>query len=239
MDMKPPDRDVKEVIEELNVPFDDIYCLSDGTYGYWCILTSDLEEEQESILSGLGFKQIESDLWIKRIEGPDSIPEYKIIELERTTQERLWSKILELINAVNSICLSENRDLLFKPTTNFIKSSNKLKGFLCINYEDFGIFCEHLYKCIEESSGSGKRIPESFRKADFYIFLRELRNHFKHDREHGEKKDLYKKYKKVSKIFLDILHKKWPVDASDFIEIELELLKKCREWLKNLAKSLV
>jgi len=232
------EKDIKETLEELNIPFDDIYCLSDGSYGYWTILTSNLEEEHEDFLLKLGFKQIESDLWIKRIEGFEYIPSDKIIELRKVTQEKLWNECLELIKGINSICHSEKRKPIFKPTTNLMESSSKLKGFLCTNYESLSIFCEHLYKYIVESSGSGSRLPESFKRDSFYISLKELRNHLKHDREHGEDGEVHKKHEKVSKIFLELIMKKWPIEINDFIDVQLRLLENCRNWLKKLAESL-
>jgi len=230
-------KDVKETLEELGVPFDDVYCLSDGSYGYWTILTSNLEEDHKSLLINLKFEEVKEDLWIKKVEGPEQIPDYKITELRKIRQEKIWSEILELIETINSISLSAEQELIFKPTTNFTISSTKLKGFLCTNSNEFSTFCEHFYKCLVESTSD--RLPLDFKNKSFYRDIKELRHHCKHDRGHGKEKDIFKKYKKVSKIFLDLIVKKWPTERDDYINLELKILEKCKRWLKELVQNLV
>lgn len=231
--------DMEEALKKLEIPFDDIYCLNDGSYGYWTLLTSNLEEEHKLILEKLGFKSIYDDLWVMDVEGPEQIPKNRMIETVKYREEILWGRIVETVKRINEICLAEKGNF-FKPTneTNYI--SSKLKGFIVEDNDKLKEFCECLYKYIIESSK--KRIDDEFSEfgnRKFYNVCKELRNHYAHDREHGKKSQRHKKFKKIQNIFVSLIDKKLPMDEYDYIKVQIGLMKMCESWLNEITEFLI
>ena len=87
---------LEEELEFYDVEPDDYQILSDGSEGYFVVLFSNLDEEQNDKLRRMGYYKINGtdDLWWRRLENPFEIPDEKIIELHKFKKAQYKKYIL-------------------------------------------------------------------------------------------------------------------------------------------------
>jgi hypothetical protein len=105
------------------------------------------------------------------------------------------------------------------------------------NKDEFKNFIWRLYIIFYEGSGYGKRIPSSVDNRDVVSKIKAYRTYHFHDIEHGEDKNIRKKYQKIGQINVSLIGKKVPAQKEDWINLGTRLVEELSTLLHNLARE--
>lgn len=228
---------IEEALENLNIDYDDIAQVSDGSSGYLFLLVSNIDEEGREKLISLEFHKVFDDLWCREGEDLSEIPKSKLIEIierkcgkesaERRNEfekdiSELWQSL------VNNYCnILETYDGL-KPTVRDIKEACKQKGLVCKDEDSLKLFLISIKELLRGF----------FKVKDIKSFLvslesnNSLRHYYIHDLEKGDKEDL--EVTDIHEIFKEIINKPIPSGPRDFWLVQQKILEDCNDVLKKL-----
>ncbi|MBD3338099.1 MAG: hypothetical protein GF353_03250 [Candidatus Lokiarchaeota archaeon] len=249
------DINFEEELSLLGIDYDDCQYLSDGSYGYFFVLVSDLDEEQENKLeSHPDYTKLLDDVWYRALQNPTEIPKElrnQIIDFKKAKeQERIrsqysqkitqvWCTIVRLkLNIYESFIDSlKNNKFPASKETELIAS--KLGSVLAENKESFKLFCRDMYCYFQEFDPS---IFTKYKKHKFPKYIEILRHTNIHDDESYYNERKYVKRIRIKKdIFEDLVGKRDIDDYSDFnidcLELQIQLLTLCLEWLEWIYKD--
>lgn len=146
--------------------------------------------------------------------------------------QRLADSIGDLIEKVNSKYSAKHGEDLIKPTNKTNAAIRKLAKPIK-DYSSYESFISALYFLFREGVGSrlGAEIPASFRDINL------LRTDLQHDVDHGKKKDVSAKRKKISGAFTKYASVSTPVtlEPERFPVVQASLLAAVEKDLRNLA----
>ena len=137
--------------------------------GYVCVYINN-DSFSRKILSELGFKEIEYNLYYKKLEDFDKIKNEDIeyIKLSYSDKyskiakrneyrkriiklKKIWNNIGDKIYEINQYFLKKYGKEFFMPTLETLDLSLKLTNIVVSNERSFGKFCYHLYQFGRES----------------------------------------------------------------------------------------
>jgi len=148
-------------------------------------------------------------------------------------------KIVELKTNCNKACWLHGREPIFHPSSESEKLASELPLFMCKTDYDFKIFIEMIFKFILEASGNGKRLPKDDPRIDsMEDIIKELRNHFSHDREHGKRAEVRRKYKRVGDIYEALIGKRVPREEEDWRNLQIAVLQLVVKGLQRIHNLL-
>lgn len=144
-------------------------------------------------------------------------------------------KFRQLYYRIDKVSKYHGEDPIFKLTT---KGSQSLTD-LIIPYSEreFKEFIENLFVIVYEGSGSGKRLPLKLDQKRTLTKLKELRNHFVHDQEHGNPSEIRRKHKLIGNIFHEIIGTKAPSKDEHWSFASSEILKRINVFLSLIIEN--
>lgn len=133
--------------------------------------------------------------------------------------------IVEKIYHINEVQLSQKGEELFKPTNKTLLSASCISSSLSIDKDTFGKVIDGLYMLIYEGSGSAKRILDILDVQDCSTLwdIKLLRTDFRHDVDHGSKKDFVKKEAKIGDVYKSLCDKVRPFKPKEWVETHYKL----------------
>jgi len=141
----------------------------------------------------------------------------------------------ELFYQINQISQYSGKEPVFKITT---KGSRALTELSIPKTErQFKEFIENLFIVLFEGSGYGKRLPLKLDPKKTIIKIKELRNHYIHDQEHGKKNEIRRKFKLIGDIFQGIIGTRAPVKEEDWISATIEILNDVNNFLLEIVEN--
>ena len=245
----------EEELDMLGIDYDDCQYLSDGSYGYFLILVTDLDDAQGKKLGEHSdYFKLTDDVWCRRLENPSKLPDElrKSIldfnskkERERIKNEylnkvkRLWENIVVKKERLNEIGLDQYGRNFFPPTKMTERVAALLGTFLIVNQDQFGLFCKNLYCYFNEFKPVQCR---KFKKYNFHEKIEILRHTHSHDDENLDEPKYIKRMQKKLNIFQELIGKRY-LDKSlefntDFLELQLRLLGSCNDWLDQTIEEI-
>lgn len=215
--------------EDLMKWYSKIDDIIEDLYGMWVLILSEMAKTKSS-------ETVKKSIDMQMILTPT--PKEKPIE---KTEEKLniirdkGTNIVNLRKNCNDSVKFCGKEPIFKPTNKTEIISSELPRLLCSTEAEFKQFIENLYLYIIESSGNGKRL-QNYINADIYKSIKELRNHFEHDRDHGDSKDVMKKYEKVGDIYFSLIGVKLP-KGENWVELQISLMDKLIDLLNQISSE--
>lgn len=244
----------EDELDILGINYDDYQYLSDGSYGYFFILVSDLDDEQEKKLDEHpDYFSVTDDVWCRRLESPSKLPsvlkDYLLDLKSKKERERIekdylmkiknqWDNIRAMKERINEIVVDQSGKNIFKPTKMTERVAGDLGTFIAANQDDFSLFCRKLYCYFNEfKSRQCKRLINH----EFPKYIEILRHTHSHDDENWDEEKYAKRMKKIMDIYQELIGKRY-LDTStkfniDFIELQLQLLISCISWLNRTYKN--
>lgn len=167
--------------------------------------------------------------------------EEELTELQKKDCIRqLTDDIIEKITGINKAYSINNQEDLFKPTSEIL-SCLKVISTPVTSKEEFGTFIDSMYKLFYEGSGSLNRIPKDLIKEDSILLeIKHLRTEFRHDIEHGNRKDIEHKREIISEICKKYTGEKTLDKANnkDFILAQNLILTKTNKILQEIKNKI-
>lgn len=163
-----------EIFEEYSDELEIRYLIADKLEGsdfegYLCVYIDD-DSFSRKILTELGFKKIENDLYYKKLEKFEEIKDEDIEDLKLyfsnkyskiakkneyrkriVKLKKIWDKISDKIYEINQYFLKKHGKEFFIPTLETLDLSLKLTNIVASNERSFGKFCYYLYQFGRES----------------------------------------------------------------------------------------
>lgn len=237
---------IEKALETLEIKYDDITQISDGSYGYLFLLVSNIDESDEKILQDLGFTKMFNDLWYKQGEDLQDIPKSKLVEIieNRSGKEskqsenvfrddniKLWQSIVSKFCNILEMNIQNNN---FKATTKDIETACKFNGFLCKDKGQLKDFLSGLDEFLKPfvTDEELKQIISHILKP--YRFLRD---YYIHDLEKN-RQDGGEKITNVQNIYKLIIGKPFPNSQYDFMSLQKKILEDCDNTLDKVIDFL-
>ncbi|OGW08181.1 MAG: hypothetical protein A2W75_03805 [Nitrospinae bacterium RIFCSPLOWO2_12_39_15] len=232
---------IEKSLETLEIKYDDITQVSDGSYGYLFLLVSNIDEADEEKLQVLGFIKMFDDLWYKEGEDLRDIPKTRLIEIVenlcgkeskqresvfREENIRLWQSI------VYKLCniLEKNNSLI---TVRDLDTACKFNGFLCKNKEHLTDFLSRLNEFLKHVI-----LDEKFRENIGHLKrYKVLRDYYIHDLGKDPKSGS-EKIAEVQSIHESIISKSFPNNQYDFMTLHKNILEDCDNALERIIDFL-
>jgi len=247
---------LQEELEFFDLEPDDCQILSDGSEGYFLMLFSNLEEQQEITLKRLGYSKIQKtdDLWFKKIQDTVLITDEKIINLhEQKTEKyrkyiikkynddlkRLVAQIIDKRQWINGYLDGKSKPSIFKPSFRegkYILIINEV----AYNSEKFERFCQNLLNYFSAGKSGYKGIKYS--DSSFITTLKTFRNMPSHDHCTEEPYYSSKKYKAFFEQVEQLLgHTKISFEEDfdiDYIKLQIKILELCKISLVEIEENI-
>lgn len=90
---------------------------------------------------------------------------------------------------------------------------------------------------IVEASAEGDRLPSNKEIEKYVRIFAEIRHHFEHDREHGKKPNVKKKYSRIARIFNELIEKQ-PISPIDWHLFQIAILLRVNALLELTLKTI-
>lgn len=241
---------------DLGIDYDDCQYLSDGSYGYFIILVSNLDEDQENkLMSHPDYFKLLDDIWCRRLENPTEIPKElleKILDFKSQKEQakikgkclskigQQWQIIVGLKISINESIIDRAGKNAFPATKESELIASKLGNFLAENKEHFKLFCRDIYCYFHEfKSESIKKC----KKHKFPRYIEILRHTNIHDDESYYNQNQYvKRVQKKKDIYFDLLGKRHLDDFANFskdcLELQIQLFNLCIVWLRLIYEDI-
>ncbi|MCW3999524.1 MAG: hypothetical protein NWE93_04740 [Candidatus Bathyarchaeota archaeon] len=143
--------------------------------------------------------------------------------------------LIQLYCESAEIAQNSGKEQVFK-TTN--KSSYALSEIdIPCDKEGFEDLVKNLFIILVEASGYSKRIPQDIDQT-LLSKIKELRNHFEHDREQGTASEVKRKFSKIGDIYEFLIKKRYPAGNQDWIQAGSCLIHEAVDFLKKLKEYL-
>ena len=222
--------------EELMEWYSNIDKTIDELYNFWVQILSHISEVQNNEIIK---KVIHEHDFSDQIIGENGNKQKKMKPRDDNLNDisEIGNKIINKRKNINSAAKLCGEKSIFKPTDMTEVISSQLPTLLCNTEKKFKLFIENIYVYIIESSGDGKRLKDEHKNSQVYKDIKELRNHFEHDREHGNNSVVKKKYEKVGAIYAQLLGKKVPNDE-EWTKLQILFMNKILDLLNEISKSL-
>ncbi|MCW4005437.1 MAG: hypothetical protein NWF04_02390 [Candidatus Bathyarchaeota archaeon] len=138
----------------------------------------------------------------------------------------------QLYCQLNEIARTYQQKQIFKTTTKVTSALHEL----CLPKDEksFELLIRNLFILLHEASGNSKRIPLDAGSEDTLKKIKELRNHFVHDREQGTDAEVTKKFTKIGDIYECFIGKRYPIDREDWKKAGIILI----QWSIGLLNTL-
>jgi hypothetical protein len=145
-------------------------------------------------------------------------------------------ELMSQYTLINEAALCSGKAPIFNPTSKIIAAMNDI--ILPKSKDDFEKFVKNLFILFCEGSVDSQ-IVQRIDHEDVIRKIKELRNHFEHDREQGDnEKDIRKKFEKVGGIFEWLIGKSYPSDNKDWATAGLSLVHKLITFSENALEEL-
>ena len=151
-----------------------------------------------------------------------------------TTLEGISEEISSLIYRVNERAASTAGEDTFKLTNKSARGIQRIAS-VCKNESDFKDLADSLYFIVYEGSGDCKRLPSP--PPEFAMDVKFLRNHLRHDLDHGDAREIAKKRRRSASILRKYLGKPSIAECgpADFSAGQLRLLDELKLMLRQLV----
>ena len=221
--------------EELMEWYSNLDKTIDELYNFWVLILSNISKAQdnENIQKVINIQDLSEQL-IQ--ENGKKIEKSHPVESNVNIISELGTKIISERRMCNNAAKLCGQESIFKQTDKTEVISSQLPIFQCITEENFSLFIENIYMYIIESSGDGKRLKDSHKNTDAYKYIKELRHHFDHDREHGKLSEVKKKYEKIGEIYNLLIGVKVP-KKEDWTNLQISLMKELLNLLDEVQKE--
>ncbi|WKZ20113.1 MAG: hypothetical protein QY310_05995 [Candidatus Jettenia sp. CY-1] len=237
---------IEEALGVLEIKYDDITQVSDGSYGYLFLLVSNVDEANEKKLQDLGFTKMFDDLWYKQGEDLQDVPKSRLVEIieNRCGKEgkqsesvfrdgniKLWQSIISKFCSILEMNIQNNN---FKATTKDIETVCRFNGFLCKDKGQLKDFLSGLDEFLKPfvTDNELKQIVNRILKP-----YRSLRDYYIHDLEKN-RQDGGKKIINIQNIYKSIIGKPFPNSQYDFMSLQKKILKDCDSTLDEVIDFL-
>ena len=151
-------------------------------------------------------------------------------------QENSIKELIKLYPYINEASRCAGRDPIFKSTSRVISATNELA--IPEDKAGFENLVKNLFILFYESSGCGKRLPSDIDEERIIQKIKELRNHFEHDREHGKDVDVKRKFRNVGDIYEYLIGKRFPSTQEDWVNAGHALIRKLVDLSNKILKDL-
>ena len=149
--------------------------------------------------------------------------------------DQILKNFRNLYHQLDKASKYQGADPIFKMTTNGSQALLELK--IPSSEREFKDVVENLYILIYEGSGDGKRLPLKLDKKRTSYKLKQLRNHFIHDQEHGTPSEIRKKYKQIGDIYQELIGTRAPYKAEHWNYITIELLRRLNLFISHIIEK--
>ena len=147
--------------------------------------------------------------------------------------EGIAEEVSSLIFAANERAVTTTGEDLFKMTNKSARGIKKLAA-VCGTDKDFEQVVDSLYFIVYEGTGDCKRLPSP--PPTFAMDIKFLRNHLRHDLDHGSDREAAKKRRRGATILRKYIGKPSIAEcgADDFSGAQLRLLSELKQMLTSL-----
>jgi hypothetical protein len=158
---------------------------------------------------------------------------------------RLARRLVELFVAVNEASRVTGHQPLFKMTDRICLVVAELPWMAAVSAQSFGDLVDALYFLLYESPGSGSLRylakhggPFDDDDCEIAFVIKRLRNHLRHDPEHGSPADVRRKFEKLQVDMQSFGFVDLPRTRADYGRLQAALLREAVEFLELLLSSI-
>lgn len=227
--------DLDGLFDLLEIEIDDFTIIGE----YFLYLLSNLEIEDEELLEKVGFEKVADGLFLTT-ENPiqtERVLEY-LMPIYIEQEKELWSGVIDKINLLNNKILSFGKKCPFNPTIEHYKIILNWHGKITDTEDSFKSFINDLNKLFRESCKKNKKwlIEKKYRKHKFWECVYSLRDFYFHDISQRNEEQMIKAVKRANEAFKKLVTKESPNSKLpfDFINLQLNLIKSCIDFLDEL-----
>ena len=243
---------LEEELDFFDFEPDDYQILSDGSEGYFVVLFSNLDDENELLLKKIGYNKISDDFWWRKLEDSIQITDKKIIELKQQNFEKfkkltikkyddkIQNLVLEIVKKrewVNRFLHGKINKLIFKPSL----TEGSYVLLLCkvtYNPELFDKFCQYLLNYFSHGKSIKGYRKFNFSESSFIKILKVFRNMPVHDHFTEEPDFSHKKHDEYFKKIESLLGCPKVSFNNEFdhdcIKLQIKLLERCKKFLEEI-----
>lgn len=149
-------------------------------------------------------------------------------------REESIKSLIRIYSQLNEAARCSKREPIFKLTSKGLTTTHEIA--VATDETGFEKLVKNLYILFYEASGSGRRLPIRLDEGNIIHKIKELRNHFEHDRELGN--GVKKKFSEVGDIFEFLIQKKFPLNQQDWANAADVLVQKSVDLLERMMKNL-
>jgi hypothetical protein len=195
------------------------------------------EDSAPPVLNLLDEQQTELIDAPTRLEGEDA---EGALQLPPATQvSRLSRRVVRLVADVNEARKVNGQGEVFKPTTRAQAVATELPWITAIDDCFFGVFIDSLFFLVYESAGSGKfRLlcdhggPLDPAECEIVWQIKRLRLWRRHDMDHGDSRDVEKKWTNLGSDLQALGVSKLPTTRSEFQNLQRRILEELEKLLQ-------
>ncbi len=152
------------------------------------------------------------------------------------TSKNSIKELTRLYSSLNEISRCSGNAPFFKPTSRIILAISEIE--FPEDRDGFEKLVKNLFILFYEGSLGSKSLIQDLDNQKVIQKLKELRNHFEHDREHGDDSEVRRKYQKIGEIFDWLIGKKYPIESRDWALAGSSLIQKFIDFLNYLTIEL-
>ena len=144
--------------------------------------------------------------------------------------------MIKVYSYLNEASRCAGRSPIFKSTSKIMLATHEIA--IPKDKTGFENLVKNLFILFYEGSGYGKRLPLELDEDRIIQKIKELRNHFEHDREHGKDTDVKRKFERVGDIYAYFIGKRFPSSQEDWVDAGYVLIQKLVDLSGRILESL-
>ncbi len=151
------------------------------------------------------------------------------------------AEIIDTVVKINQTTQRSGGEDVFKPTNRTLKAASLIPTVVADSESSFAEIIDGLYFLLYEGAGSANlRLCGMASDDDLTPLwhLKQLRLHFRHDIEHGNKSSVLKKYEKIDRAFMAIIGTKKPKRSSEWVSAQLNLYEQLLGMLEIIYEAI-
>jgi len=144
--------------------------------------------------------------------------------------------LVRLVHDLNEEAERGGEEVPFKPTTRTLHASAAITWVSASDSTSFNVVVDHLYFLLYEGTGEAKRLIEKWgdRWLDALWLLKHLRLNARHDVNHGKKRGVEAKNRKIGEAFKGLIGAVTPKTEADWCRAQVALYEQLIEMLEKL-----
>ena len=154
---------------------------------------------------------------------------------------RLGFAITEQIFKINSICETDGKPPVFKPTSQTMRACAIIPSLVARNETEFYQLIDYLFFLLYEGSGTGNRLTSitNISALDPLWKVKHLRLAARHDIDHGSSREIEKKRAKIREAYISLIAQPLPIEQNDWKKAQLQIYIEIDLMLQIIIQEIV